>query len=85
MICPTRLRGFNDANGSWKTICISPQRIHLLRPAFVTSWSRKRIVPSVASINRMIAREIVVLPQPDSPTRPSVSPSPIDNVTSLTA
>ena len=30
MICPTRLRGFSDANGSWKTICISrrsgPQR-----------------------------------------------------------
>ena len=32
-----------------------------------------------------MAREIVVLPQPDSPTRPSVSPSAIDSVTSLTA
>ena len=49
------------------------------------SSPRKRIVPSVASIRRMIARDIVVLPQPDSPTSPSVSPSAIDSVTSLTA
>ena len=30
-------------------------------------------------------RPIVVLPQPDSPTRPKVSPEPISNETSETA
>ena len=86
MIWPTRLRGLSDANGSWKTICISRRSGCIcLRPALVTSWPRNRIDPSVESISRMIARDIVVLPQPDSPTRPSVSPSSIDRVTSLTA
>ena len=42
-------------------------------------------MPAVASIRRMIARDSVVLPQPDSPTSPSVSPSSIESVTSLTA
>jgi hypothetical protein len=33
----------------------------------------------------MIARDIVVLPHPDSPTSPTVSPSSMENVTSFTA
>src|SRR5918995_1834445 len=49
------------------------------------SWPRNAIVPSVESIRRMIVRDIVVLPQPDSPTSPSVSPSATETVTSLTA
>ena len=78
MIWPTRLRGLSDANGSWKTICISRRSGCIcLRPAFVMSWPRKRIVPSVESISRMIARDSVVFPQPDSPTSPSVSPAAI--------
>ena len=39
----------------------------------------------MASIRRMIARDIVVFPQPDSPTSPTVSPSEIESVTSFTA
>jgi len=35
---------------------------------------RKRILPDVGSIRRRIVLPAVVLPQPDSPTRPSVSP-----------
>ena len=42
-------------------------------------------MPSVASIRRMIARDMVVLPQPDSPTSPTVSPSSMLKVTSFTA
>ncbi len=33
-----------------------------------------RTVPSVGSRSRIIARPVVLLPQPDSPTSPSVSP-----------
>ena len=42
-------------------------------------------MPSVESISRMIARDMVVFPQPDSPTSPSVSPSLMEKVTSFTA
>ena len=36
---------------------------------------RTRIVPSLGSIRRITQRAVVDLPQPDSPTRPRVSPS----------
>src|SRR3954471_9604256 len=45
----------------------------------------KRTWPPVAGTRRRIVRPTVVLPQPDSPTRPSVSPRLIENVTSSTA
>src|SRR4051794_19218400 len=41
--------------------------------------------PAVGSIRRRMARPTVDLPQPDSPTRPSVSPSPIAKLTPSTA
>ena len=86
MIWPIRLRGFSDANGSWKTICISRRTgLSFARPAFVMSTPRKLIVPPVGSSRRMSVRDSVVLPQPDSPTRPSVSPSRRCSVTSSTA
>ena len=77
MIVPTRLRGFSEAYGSWKTICISrrmraqraPRQLGDVRPSNVT-------VPAVSSCSRMMHRPSVDLPQPDSPTRPSVSPGP---------
>src|SRR5215204_2209162 len=86
MIWATRLRGFSDAKGSWKTICIS-RRIGASsrRPARVMSSPRNASRPPVGSTSRMIARDVVVLPQPDSPTRPIVSPSSIASVTSFTA
>ena len=41
MICPTRLRGLSEANGSWKTICISRRSGAIcLWPAFVMSSPR---------------------------------------------
>ncbi len=49
------------------------------------SWPSKRIVPDVGSSSRRISRAVVDLPQPDSPTIPSVSPRRTVSVTSSTA
>src|SRR6516225_9522677 len=46
---------------------------------------RNRILPDVGSTSRRMQRPIVVLPLPDSPTSPNVSPSSIPKLTSLTA
>ena len=40
----------------------------------------KLIVPAVGSMRRRSSRPTVVLPQPDSPTRPSVSPRRISKL-----
>ena len=56
-----------------------------LRLAFVMSSPRKRISPEVALISLTSTRIKVVLPQPDSPTIPSVSPFWSANETSSTA
>ncbi len=44
-----------------------------------------RMMPPVGSSSLRMVRPTVVLPQPDSPTRPSVSPGAIANETSSTA
>ena len=46
---------------------------------------RTAISPEVGSISRRMQRPVVVLPLPDSPTRPNVSPRSIVKLTSLTA
>ena len=46
-----------------------------VRESFVMSRPSKTIRPPVGSSRRMMQRAIVDLPQPDSPTTPSVSPS----------
>ena len=72
---PTRLRGLSDAYGSWKIIIISRRNgLISTRESLVMSRPSKTIRPSVASSSRMMQRAIVDLPQPDSPTTPSVSP-----------
>ena len=77
MIAPTVMRGLSEANGSWKMICMSRrsarssslvERGDVLRRRTSTS-------PEVGSISRRMQRPVVDLPQPDSPTRPSVSPA----------
>jgi len=45
----------------------------------------KTILPAVGSVSLISVRERVVLPQPDSPTSPSVSPALIDRSTPSTA
>ena len=86
MIEPTRLRGFSDAYGSWKTICISRRSGRSSR-ALSRAIDRpsKRTSPEVGSSSRTIVRPSVDLPQPDSPTSPSVSPSRTEKVTPSTA
>ena len=49
------------------------------------SMPSNSIVPAVGSMSRSRSRPTVVLPQPDSPTRPSVSPRRISKLTPSTA
>ena len=44
------------------------------------STPSNRTAPAVGSIRRSSRRPVVDLPQPDSPTRPSVSPRAIDKI-----
>ena len=76
-ICTT---GFSDDSGSWKIIAISRPR----RSRIWAGESRSRsspskiaapstVLPRVGS-SPMIASDVTDLPQPDSPTRPTVWP-----------
>src|SRR5215471_13241259 len=49
------------------------------------SLPERRMLPAVGSISRSIVRPTVDLPQPDSPTSPSVSPASIVKLTPSTA
>ena len=74
-IWPTRLRGFSDACGSWKTIWISRRSAHRRRdPARGDVLPREADRAGRRASSRTRQRARVVLPQPDSPTSPSVSP-----------
>ena len=86
MICPTVLRGLSDENGSWKMICISRRRACIWFrefPRMLRPW--KKISPAVGSSSRRMVRPKVVLPQPDSPTRPSGFPASMVRLTPSTA
>ncbi len=75
MIEPIVFRGFSDAYGSWKIICMSRRSSRSSLPlSVVMSWPSNQILPSVGSNSRITTRASVDLPQPVSPTRPSVSP-----------
>ena len=61
--------------GSWKIICTCVRSVRRSpRLNVVSSVSPKRIVPEVAGSTWTMARPVVDLPQPDSPTSPRVSP-----------
>src|SRR5262245_50777177 len=86
MMLPTVIRGFSEENGSWNTIwtwrryafSCSRSRLLIDRPS-------KTMSPDVGSSSFMIIRPVVVLPQPDSPTRPTVSPLLMSKVMPSTA
>src|SRR5712692_2635394 len=67
--------GSREAYGSWKTICM-----FFLNGFSFLPLSREISVPSnttcpfVGSVSRMMVLPRVVLPHPDSPTSPRVSP-----------
>src|SRR3954464_9785110 len=86
MIEPTVLRGFSDEYGSWKIICMSRRSgLRSLRDMWAMSRPRYVIDPLVGSSRRVMRRAVVDLPQPDSPTRPSVSPRNTAKLTPSTA
>ena len=71
----TLRRGLSEEIGSWKIICTWVRSVRRSpRLSAVSSVSPKRILPEVAFSTWTMARPVVDLPQPDSPTRPSVSP-----------
>ena len=83
---PTRIRGFREPPGSWKMICISRRSARIsVADCLNTGLPSKCTSPLVASSRRRIVRPTVVLPHPDSPTRPSVSPTPRSKLTPSTA
>ena len=85
-ISRTVIRGLSDAYGSWNTICNSRRMSRICRlRSRVMSRPPNMIVPDVGSISFITVRPSVVLPQPDSPTRPSVSPSVSERSTPSTA
>ena len=86
MLSPMGVRGSSDAYGSWKMICIRRRYgLRLLLLSRVMSVPSNTMVPDVGSISRSSRRPTVVLPDPDSPTRPSVSPRRTSNDTPDTA
>ena len=87
MLSPIGVRGSSDAYGSWKMICIRRRYGLSAAPLSCGDVRRRRTGsrrPS-ASMSRSSSRPTVVLPQPDSPTRPSVSPRRIVKLTPSTA
>ena len=86
MIDPTRILGSSDDCGSWNMSCRSrrlrrssaPRRADTPTPSSVTS-------PELGLSSATISLPSVVLPQPDSPTRPNVVPAGTEKDTSETA
>ena len=85
-ICSTVFRLFSDAYGSWKTICISRRNRRSSREETPKrSVDSKWTPPEVGSSSRSSSRASVDLPEPDSPTSPTVSPRLSTSETSSTA
>src|SRR5918994_7194515 len=89
---PTVKTGFRLVMGSWKIMAMSLPLISCIRlsEVFSRSWSSKRISPSGYSagglgLSCMIERAVTLLPLPDSPTIPIVSPASSENETPSTA
>ena len=74
MIWRIDMRGLSEAKGSWKTICMRERSGRISRRSLPWIGSpSKKISPPWLAIRRISAWPKVVLPEPDSPTRPSVS------------
>ena len=77
---PTLNTGFRHEVGCWKIIEMRLPRMCIISDSGSSSRSRpsNRISPSTIlpgmPTSRMIENEVTLLPQPDSPTRPSTSP-----------
>ncbi len=86
MASPTRRRGLSERYGSWNTIwTLRRSGRSAARVAAAISSPPSRISPLLGSIRRTMQRATVDLPEPDSPTMPSVWPRRISSVTPLAA
>ena len=87
MMRRTEKRRLSAESGFWKTVwsarTCSVFRVTTLRAS--GSPSSSTVEPSSGAVSPRRTRASVVLPQPDSPTRPSVSPAPIERSTSTRA
>ncbi|CPO11296.1 Uncharacterised protein [Bordetella pertussis] len=86
MMRPTVWRGLSEANGSWKIIWMSLRsgRNWLSDNPAISRPLNTSLPPSMPiSLSRHLP--MVDLPEPDSPTMPSVSPRRTSKLTSSTA
>ena len=80
IICsPMRSTGFSVISGSWKIIAMrSPRSWRICSSLYLRrSWPLKRTSPSTTSrgsIRPSSEKPVTDLPEPDSPTRPTISP-----------
>ena len=89
---PTLKTGLRLVIGSWKIIAMSLPRTLRISSSERASRSRPSNMISPVGISaggmsrrRMIDRLVTLLPQPDSPTMPRVSPGMIEKLTPSTA
>ncbi len=83
---PTFMRGLSELYGSWKmtcTFCLKGESF--LESSFSRLTPSNTISPEVGRSSCRMQRPVVVLPQPDSPTSPKVSPFLMAKLTSSTA
>ena len=79
------MRGLREPKGSWKTICM--RRLSGRMRLKVSPWIGRssKVMGPALEIRRSSASASVVLPEPLSPTMPTVCPSRIESVTPSTA
>ncbi len=76
MMSLTGIFGFSEAYGSWNTICMSRRTPRSSSPPMVVSSRPRNFTePDVGLCSCRMARPVVDLPHPDSPTTPRVSPA----------
>src|ERR1700730_1441652 len=86
MMSPTRMRGLSELYGSWKTTWTSRrERIGSSPRIREMSPPPNRMVPAVGVSCSRISFDVVVLPHPDSPISPKVSPGQMAKSTPSTA
>ena len=86
MAVPARVRGLSDENGSWKTRLIRRRSAFSSPPRTSnTSVPSNDAAPESGSTSPVSAAATVDLPDPDSPTNPSVVPRRIRKLKSFTA
>src|SRR3546814_13243305 len=86
MLSPMVIVGSREEYGSWNTICTRRRDGRNARSDIaVMSVPSSMIRPADAFSNLMIARAVVDLPDPDSPTIPTTSPGAMVMETSRTA